>query len=71
MLYSVSLVPFEQIREWKAFDLDAGKDLAREIREYYIPDFSNWMDHDSYQKAFDRLLRDLKAEKGTVVSPDV
>jgi transposase len=26
-----------------------------------IPDFSNWKDHDWYEKAFDRLVRDLKA----------
>jgi len=38
-----------------------GKDSAQEIREYFIPDFSNWKDHDLYQKAFDRLMRDLKA----------
>jgi len=25
----------------------------------FIPDFSNWKDHDSYQKAFNRLLDDL------------
>jgi hypothetical protein len=29
--------------------------------EYFIPDFPNWKDHDSYAKAFDRLVRDLKA----------
>ncbi|MBN1567954.1 MAG: toll/interleukin-1 receptor domain-containing protein [Acidobacteria bacterium] len=62
MLFPVALVPYERIREWKAFDADTGKDSAREIREYYIPDFSHWKDIDSYQKAFDRLLRDLKAE---------
>lgn len=28
-----------------------------------IGDFTQWKDHDSYQKAFDRLLRDLKAEE--------
>ncbi len=27
----------------------------------HIGDFTNWKDHDSYQKGFDRLLRDLKA----------
>lgn len=27
-----------------------------------IGDFSQWKDHDSYSKAFARLLRDLKAE---------
>jgi uncharacterized protein YjbI with pentapeptide repeats len=61
MLFPVSLAPFEQLRDWKAFDADSGKDLAREIREYYIPDFSNWKDHDSYQKEFEKLINDLKA----------
>jgi hypothetical protein len=32
----------------------------RRIR--HIGDFSRWKNHDSYQKAFDRLLRDLKSE---------
>jgi hypothetical protein len=32
-------------------------------RSRHIGDFTKWKDHDSYQKAFDRLLRDLKAEK--------
>ena len=31
------------------FDADPGIDSAREIREYFIPDFSNWKDHDSYE----------------------
>jgi len=30
----------------------------------HIGDFRNWKDRNSYQKAFDRLLRDLKAEGG-------
>ena len=63
-LFPISLVDFSVIREWTAFDAEVGKDMAREVREYFIPDFSNWKDHDSYQKAFDRLLRDLKAEAG-------
>ena len=29
-------------------------------RQRHIGDFSGWKDHDSYQKAFDRLMRDLK-----------
>jgi hypothetical protein len=28
----------------------------------HIGDFSRWKDHDTYQKAFERLLRDLKAQ---------
>lgn len=31
----------------------------------HIGDFSNWKDHDSYQKAFERLLKDLQAAKRT------
>lgn len=31
-------------------------------RSRYIGDFSRWKDHDAYQQAFERLLRDLKAE---------
>jgi hypothetical protein len=49
--------------QWKCFDAAAGKDSAREIREYFIPDFSNWKHHDAYQVAFQRLVRDLKAEQ--------
>jgi hypothetical protein len=52
------------IKEWECFDADRGKDSAREIREYFIPDFSNWKDHDSYQKAFQRLVSDLKQSSG-------
>jgi hypothetical protein len=32
------------------------------IREYFIPDFSNWEDHDAYKLAFDRLLKDLQGK---------
>lgn len=31
-------------------------------RRRHIGDFSNWKEHDAYQQAFTRLLRDLKAE---------
>lgn len=47
--------------DWECFDADTGKDSAREIREYFAPDFSNWKNHDSYQEAFKRLISDLKA----------
>jgi hypothetical protein len=28
-----------------------------------VPDFTRWKEHDAYQKALDRLLRDLRVEK--------
>jgi hypothetical protein len=61
VLFPIRLVDFEELQDWENFDADIGKDSAREIREYFIPDFSQWKDHDSYLKAFDRLLRDLTA----------
>ncbi len=61
VLFPVRLVGFEALRDWECFDGDTGKDSAREIREYFIPDFSNWKDHDSYQQAFQRLVKALKA----------
>jgi hypothetical protein len=64
LLFPIALAPFEAIKQWKLFDADIGIDAAREIREYFIPDFSNWKDHNSYQTAFQRLVKDLKAEGG-------
>jgi hypothetical protein len=60
-LFPVRLVDFETLRDWECFDADSGKDLAVELREYFIPDFSNWKDHDSFEEAFERLLKDLRA----------
>jgi hypothetical protein len=52
----------QEAREWRCFDVNTRKDSAREIREYFIPDFSQWKHHDSYQKAFGRLLKDLQTD---------
>ncbi|MGA3372062.1 MAG: toll/interleukin-1 receptor domain-containing protein [Terracidiphilus sp.] len=64
VLFPIRLCSFEELCDWKLFDGDTGKDLAREIREYFIPDFSNWKDHDAYKLAFDRLLDDLHGKPG-------
>ena len=56
----IRLVPFETIRDWKAFDADTGKDMAVEIREYFIPDFTNWKDHDAFEATYQRLMKDFK-----------
>src|SRR5262249_36225505 len=55
VLFPIRLVNFEVLRQWECFDADAGTDSAKEIREYFIPDFSNWKDHNSYLEAFKRL----------------
>ena len=57
----------EEVKKWKLFDANLGVDSAREVREYFIPDFSDWNDHDSYQTAFQQLVKDLKILKWTVI----
>jgi len=60
LLFPIRLVPFEAIKKWEAFDADTGTDVAAEIRKYYIPDFTNWKDHDSCEAAYQRLMQDFK-----------
>jgi hypothetical protein len=59
LLFPIRLVEFESLQDWECFDSDRGKDSAREVREYYIPDFSNWKDPESYRTSFERLLSSL------------
>jgi hypothetical protein len=61
-LFPITLVNFESIRRWKCFDADTGKDLAVEVREYPIPDFSNWKDQEVFENEFNRLLIGLMAK---------
>jgi uncharacterized protein YjbI with pentapeptide repeats len=68
VLFPIRLASFETLRDWECFDADTGKDSARDIREYFIPDFSHWKDHDSYREAFQRLIADLKSSDS---SPDL
>lgn len=59
-LFPVRLMDFETLREWECFDADGGKELAVELREYFIPDFSNLKDHFTFESAIGRLLKDLQ-----------
>jgi hypothetical protein len=51
---------FQDLRSWEYFDADIGKSSSREIREYYIPDFTNWRSATFYREELAKLLRDLK-----------
>ncbi len=63
VLFPITLVPYAALEKWE-YPISTGIDLAEEIREYFILDFSNWKDHDSYREAFERLVKDLKAGAG-------
>lgn len=66
VLFPISVVPFEVIRSWKLFDADRGSDSARETRSYFIPDFSEWHDEESFKSSLARLLRDLRDQSAGV-----
>ncbi len=61
VLFPITLVPFTLIRDWEQFDADIGDDSAKRIREYFVPDFSDWKNHDAYQQSLERLLKALKS----------
>jgi hypothetical protein len=47
--------------------MDAGKAWAADVRRHrHIADFTDWKNYDAYQRAFQRLLRDLRAAGETV-----
>jgi uncharacterized protein YjbI with pentapeptide repeats len=59
-LFPIRLVGLDELRSWTCFDADAARDLAVEVREYPIPDFSNWRDGDAFEEAFEQLRKELK-----------
>ena len=67
-LFPIAIVGFDKVKAWKRFDADLGEDLAERVREYFIPDFSNWKDQDAFEQAFARLLSDLKDEETRAIS---
>lgn len=60
-LFPIRLTDYQTYLEWQCPDSKSGRDLAEEVRQYFIPDFSNWKDHDAFEKSFDKLLADLKS----------
>ena len=62
ILFPIRITAWEAVQAWKCFDSDTGRDLAEVVREYHIPDFSNWTEHDAFEAAFVKLLEDLKRD---------
>jgi hypothetical protein len=60
VLFPIRIASFEALRQWQAFDADTGRDLAREVREYFIPDFSDWANKEKFDKAISQLLDSLR-----------
>lgn len=58
ILFPISLVPYEKIKQWELED-DETPDLAKEVRKYYIPDFSNWRDEKVFEIELEKLIEAL------------
>jgi hypothetical protein len=59
--FPIALMDYKRLNDWQCIDSETGTDLAAEIREYYVPDFRGWKDHDTFEGAFAKLLEGLKA----------
>lgn len=53
-LFPLRLGSISIVEDWQFFD--GGRDMAREIREYYIPDFSKWSDESKFIPEFKKLV---------------
>lgn len=60
-LFPIRLTSFETLQNWECFDPENGQDLADEVRQYFIPDFAQWKEHDRFEHEFGLLLAALKA----------
>jgi uncharacterized protein YjbI with pentapeptide repeats len=61
VLFPIRLMAFDALQDWSLPDPDTGHDIAVDIRRYFIPDFTDWKDHDAFEVAFANLLGALKA----------
>jgi hypothetical protein len=59
-LFPIRLMDRGDLERWDSFYADLAEDVAEEIRESFIPDFSTWKDHDAFEVAFARLIKDLE-----------
>ena len=69
IIFPIRLCPFEELRAWRKFDSNSGNDVGREVREYFIADFSNWKDPDAFETSFACLLNDLRGETAPSPTP--
>ncbi len=60
-LFPIRLTDMQTLEHWECLDPETGHDLADVVRSYFIPDFSNWKDHDAFERAFTKFLNALKA----------
>jgi Uncharacterized low-complexity proteins len=63
VLFPISLVEYSSLSTWEFFDADRGTDLARYIRQFFIPDFSNWKSDEVFRESVTKLVSDLRLDE--------
>ena len=63
ILFPISLLEFEDLRNWTSIDTDTGEDLARVVRQFHVQDFSNWKNEESLGQALENLVASLRKER--------
>jgi hypothetical protein len=61
-LFPIRLCDMETLKAWECFDSDSGRDVAEEVREYFIPDFSGWTKPGRFEREFEKLCQALRKE---------
>lgn len=61
VLFPISLTHYSLLSHWELFDADHGTDLARYIRQFYIPDFSDWRSDSAFEEKVTKLVSDLNS----------
>lgn len=65
ILFPIRIVPFDAVRRWTLFDADLGQDIAKYVRQYFVPDFTAWRDREALARQTERFLRDLRNSAAT------
>jgi uncharacterized protein YjbI with pentapeptide repeats len=60
ILFPIRIVPFDMVRRWTLFDSDLGQDVAKYVRQYFVPDFTSWRDREALARQTERFLGDLR-----------
>lgn len=61
-LFPIRICGMEKLQRWQRMDSDFGVDIARELREYHLLDFSNWSDHSKFESEYLQLRKALRIE---------
>lgn len=63
VLFPISLVPYEKLKDWSCFDSDTGTDIATELREYLIPCITDLSDNSQFKMIVNKIAKALSVEK--------